>query len=87
MTRRNPPEPMCWRRLQAALTKTGATEEAIAAARSGYIAGIYNGLYMLGQTTTNEDMVREWRDYFDAAAVDFREELQKFKAKHKKGGA
>ena len=58
----------------------------VAVAGLAYSDGLYNGLHMLGETTTAADMVKSWHEFHTAAVADFRDELAKFKAS-KKGGA
>lgn len=85
MARRNPPNPMCWLKLATMLRQCGCSDETIAAARLAYSDGVYNGLHMLGQTTSDACMARTWHEYYSEAKLDFDETLAKFKASKQKG--
>lgn len=82
------PRPMCWRNLETYLRRNGCADETIAVARLAYSDGVYNGLRMLGETTTAADMVKSWHEFYCVSIADFRDELAKFKAERtKKGGS
>ena len=75
-------DPMRWKALEAWLVKRNASPEAVEVARLAYLDGIFCGLWMLGQTTTERGMVMEWNEYYPEAEKDFDEAKRKYSEAH-----